>query len=111
MSDFQTIAALTDDVWWQARIRACSTQHAGTPAGETTPATAALAAEVQTGGSNGVLALTRIIAAFPGLAAGTARPDGTVDQSAIDDPTILAQVQANWPVVAGLFYTEDGSPK
>jgi hypothetical protein len=106
-STFQAIAQLTDDVWWQARIRACAVQQSETFVNDARPQFVAAAGEVLRGGSDITLALTRIAGAGPGMADTAGNPP---DQAQIPDADILASVQANFPLVAGLYYSEDGSP-
>jgi hypothetical protein len=106
-STFQAIAQLTDDVWWQARIRACAVQQSETFVNDARPQFVAAAGDVLRGGSDITSSLTRVAAAGPGMADAAGNPP---DQAQIPDADILASVQANFPLVAGLFYAEDGTP-
>ena len=56
-------------------------------------------------------AFTRTAAAGPGIADKADNGDGTIDQSKVTDADLLSLTQANWPVVGGLYFNEDGSPK
>ena len=69
----------------------------------------ALANDVLRGDGIKANTFTRITAAAPGIAAKAATEDGT-DQTKITDDDLLSTVQANWQVVAGLYYGEDGQP-
>jgi hypothetical protein len=44
------------------------------------------------------------LAAAPGFADKVDNADGTIDSSKIEDTEILSAVQAEWPMVAALFY-------
>jgi hypothetical protein len=55
-------------------------------------------------------ALLRLDAAGPGIADKVDNGDGTIDQSKVTDADLLSLTQANWPVVAGLYFQEDGTP-
>jgi hypothetical protein len=96
---FQQIDQLTGDPTFGGRVRACAVQQAETYKDDVRPDFVALANDQLTGGTT-YLAFVRIIAAFPGLA----------EAPEIADGDILSQMQANWPVVAGLYYLSDGSP-
>lgn len=56
------------------------------------------------------LAFIRIEAAGPGIADKADNGDGTIDQTKVTDADLLSLTQANWQVVAGLYFNEDGSP-
>lgn len=104
---FSTIDQLTQDALFNGRIRACCTQQAETFQNDARPAFVALADDVLRGGGVTTNAFTRLAAAGPGMADTAGDPP---DQSRIADEDILASVQANWQVVAGLYFEEDGTP-
>jgi hypothetical protein len=97
---FQQIDELTQDPVFNGRVRACAVQQAETFKDDARPDFVSLANDQLVGGTT-YLAFVRIIAAFPGLA----------DADEVADGDILSQMQANWPVVAGLYFNDDGSPK
>ena len=96
---FQEIDQLTSDPVFGGRVRACAVQQAETYKNDARPDFVALADDQLKGGTT-YLAFVRIIAAFPGLA----------EADEIADADILSQMQANWQVVAGLYYAADGTP-
>lgn len=63
------------------------------------------------GGSSSVFnCFLNILAGSPGFANEVDKPEG-IDSSQISDGELLAGTQAQWPVVAGLYYNSDGSQK
>jgi hypothetical protein len=106
---YLSIDLLTFDNGFNRRVRSCCVEQAQTFASDTRLDIAALGNEELRGGGPTTLAFVRIMAAFPGIAERITLPDGTVDQSLIDDADILAQVQANWPTVAALYWDPDGN--
>jgi hypothetical protein len=99
---------LAKDFQFMQRVNACMWQESLTRQTDPDPASAALAADVLRGLTQGSTAMTNMIAAFPGLAdqATMTKGDGSkqLDHTAISDEDILAQTQANWKTVADLFY-------
>ena len=96
---FEDIDRLTQDTVFAGRVRACAVQQAETYKDDARPDFVALADDQLVGGTT-YLAFVRIIAAFPGLA----------EADDIADGDILSQTQANWQVVAGLYYDAEGQP-
>jgi hypothetical protein len=74
------------------------------------PAWVAVAEGVMRDDGGLVLTFVRLNAAGPGIADKADNGDGTVDQAKITDADLLSLTQAQWPTVAGLYFTEDGSP-
>jgi hypothetical protein len=104
---YEQIDRLTNNITFQGRVRACCTQEAESFRSDGRPDIAALATEVlRTGGP--VFNFVRIIAASPGAAPVPAKGD-ELDQSVVTDALILGQVQAQWPVVASLFWDDEGN--
>lgn len=104
---YQSIAQLTDDVWFAARIRSCTVEQAETYKDDARPDWVAVADACLAGNGEMYNAFARIAAAGPGFAETAGDPP---DQTLIADDDILASVQANWPTVAALYYSEDGAP-
>lgn len=55
--------------------------------------------------------LLRMDAGAPGIADKVDNGDGTIDQTLVTDADLLSLTQANWPIVAGLYFAEDGTPR
>jgi hypothetical protein len=106
---YSNIDALTFDPAFAGRVRACCVEQAETFRNDARPDFVALANSVLRGEAEGVLSFVRVTAAAPGIADKATTPDG-IDQSLITDEDVLSTVQANWQVVAGLYYAEDGTP-
>lgn len=104
---YRSIDALTYDALFAGRVRACAVEQAETYRADARPPFVAVANACLRGEGETFLAFARITAAAPGVAAGAGDP---VDQTRVGDEAILAAVQANWETVAGLYYTDDGSP-
>lgn len=104
---YSAIDALTNDVLFGGRVRACCVEQAEVFKNDARPDFVALANDVLRGDGEKTNAFTRITAAAPGVADQGGDP---VDQTKIGDAVILSTVQANWQVVTGLFYTSEGAP-
>ena len=99
---YRNIDRLTQDAVFGGRVRACTVEQAQSFQNDARPDFVALANDTLRGGGATTLTFIRMIAAFPGLA-----PDG--DDTEVPDGDLLAQVQANWQIVAALFFNDDGS--
>lgn len=106
---YQAQAQLENDGYFAQRNRACCVQQAETFKNDQRPAYVAVAEDVLKDLGTWT-AFNRLAAAGPGIADKADNGDGTVDQAKVSDADILSLTQANWPVVAGLYFTEDGSP-
>jgi hypothetical protein len=106
---YQSQTQLAEDAAFQARVRACSVQQANTYKDSALPNYVALANAILRQEDKQVAFFT-ISAAAPGIADKADNGDGTVDQSKVTDADLLSIVQGSWPVVADLYYAEDGSP-
>jgi hypothetical protein len=104
---YAAIDALTNDVLFAGRVRACCVEQAETFKDAARPDFVALADDCLRGAGEPFLTFTRMIAAAPGIADKAGDP---VDQSQVTDADILSTVQADWPTVAALYYAEDGTP-
>jgi hypothetical protein len=100
---------LTFDLTFTGRVRSCSVQQADIFKADARPDFVALANDVLGGDGEKTNTFTRLAAAAPGLADKATTEDG-VDQSLITDEDVLSTVQANWQVVAALYYATDGTP-
>jgi hypothetical protein len=96
---YSDIDQLTNDIDFAGRVRACVVEQAETFRSDARPDFVALANSALRGDGETYLAFTRIVAAAPGIAEGN-QPDGD----------ILSSVQANWQVVAGLYFDPEGNP-
>jgi hypothetical protein len=101
---YRNIDSLSQDLLFGGRIRACTTEQAYVFKDDDRPAFVALAEELLRG-SGTYLVFVNLVAAAPGLSDRAGEPP---DQSLIRDADILAAVQAAYPVVAGLYYDDQG---
>lgn len=104
---YSAIDALTNDAFFAGRVRACCVEQAEVFRNDARPDFVALADDCLRGDGEKFLAFTRITAAAPGIADQAGDP---VDQTKVTDAVILSTVQANWQVVAGLYFTTEGEP-
>ena len=104
---YQSIAQLTDNPIFGARIRAAAVEQAEVFKDDARPDFVALAADCLRGDGQVYMTFTRMTAAGPGIADAAGEPP---NQAAISDGDILASVQGNWQVVAGLYYDAEGIP-
>lgn len=105
---YLTQSLLRDDLDFSRRVGGCCVEQAEVFRNDARPDFVALANDVLRG--NRANDFTRIIASAPGIADKvTTGDDNIVDSSKVTDADILSSVQANWQVVAGLYYNTDGS--
>jgi hypothetical protein len=107
---YQSQDLLFYDPAFQGRSRSCATQQAGTFQNDQRPNYVATAKAVLRGEDEILTAFIRLNAAGPGIADKVEQPNGSIDQSLVTDADLLSLTQAGWPVVAGLYFSEDGTP-
>jgi len=107
---YEAIDQLTQDDIFGGRNRACAVEQAETFVNDARPDWVAVANACLTGDGIIYNAFTRLAAAGPGIADKADLGDGTIDQAAVTDADLLSLTQANWPVVAGLYYDATGTP-
>jgi hypothetical protein len=108
---YQAIAQLTDDPAFGSRIRAVTVEQSESFVNDQRPPFVSVANACLQGSGVIYLAFTRIEAAGPGIADKADNGDGTISQEKVTDADLLSLTQANWQVVADLYFNEDGSPK
>jgi hypothetical protein len=108
---YQAQDQLTQDVIFGGRSRAATVQQAETFKDDTRLDIVAVANACLQGDGETYLAFTRMAAGGPGIADKVDNGDGTIDQAKVTDADLLSLTQANWPVVAGLYFNADGTPK
>jgi len=108
---YQAQSQLNNDPEFQQRCTACATEQAETYRNDQRPDFVALAEAVLKGDGNVLAAFVRIEASAPGIADKADLGDGSIDQSKVTDADLLSLTQANWQVVADLFFNTDGSAK
>jgi hypothetical protein len=101
---------LTVDGPFTGRNDACVTQQATVYKDDARPDFVALAHMVMREAGGPVSTFTRLAAAGPGIADKADNGDGTIDSAKVSDADILSLTQANWQVVAGLYFASDGTP-
>ena len=106
---YEAQAQLEADPTFRARAGSANVQQANVYKDSQLGDHRALAGAVIRGELQPGDALVRLDAAGPGIADKVTTPDG-IDQSQVTDDDLLALTQANWPTVAGLYYTAEGEP-
>lgn len=101
---------LFGDGMFQGRTNSVCTQQADHFKDDTRADIVALAASIARGEPEQVTAFIRLNAAGPGIAEKVETGPGTIDQSLVTDADLLALTQSNWPVIAGLYFADDGTP-
>lgn len=101
---------LETDPDFQRRAYAVNVQQADTYKDDARPAFVATANAILRDDPGPGATLLRLDAAGPGIADKVDNGDGTIDQAKVTDADLLSLTQANWQVVAGLYFTEDGTP-
>jgi hypothetical protein len=107
---YQAQDQLANDVIFGGRNRACATQQAEIFKDDQRPAYVAVSESVLRNEPSCLNAFTRLAAAGPGIADKVDQGDGTIDQSLVTDEDLLSLTQANWPVVADLYFDAEGNP-
>jgi hypothetical protein len=102
-------ALLEQDPTFQGRTRSVAVQQAETFKNDQRPAYVAVAEGILRDEGELWPCFNRLAAAGPGIADKVTTPEG-IDQSLVTDADLLSLTQANWPNVAALYFTEDGSP-
>src|SRR5262252_5383158 len=103
---------LTYDDPFTSRCRACLNQQAMTFKDDGRADIAALARDILKGSSGAVVStFMTMLGTTPGLAAAVHTASERIDSTQITDQQILSAVQSGWPVIAGLLYNADGTPK
>ena len=107
---YQAAAQLTADAAFNGRSRAAATQQALIYKDDARPQFVALAVAVMQSDGDALWAFVNLNANGPGIGDKVDNGDGTIDQAKVSDDDLLSLTQANWQVIAGLFFGEDGSP-
>jgi hypothetical protein len=107
---YQSIDQLTKDPDFAGRVTASATEQAQTYKDAARPDFVALADDVLKGSAGPLAAFCRMAASGPGVGDKVDQGDGTIDQSLVTDEDLLSLTQANWQVVAGLYFDETGAP-
>jgi hypothetical protein len=102
---YRSIDALANDALFSGRVRACTVEQSEHFAHDERPAIVTLARDIIRGEPVITSTFIRLVSAAPGIATKAGEPP---DQSRVTDADILSAVQAFWPVVADLYYSDDG---
>jgi hypothetical protein len=109
---YQSQWALTYDDAFVSRSRASITQRSDIFKDDQRPNYVALAESLlRAANPQETSTFVSLLANAPGFAEKVDQGDGTVDSSQIEDAEIQAAVDAQFPVVADLFYADDGTPR
>jgi hypothetical protein len=107
---YESQSQLENDGSFQFRNRAVCVQQAYVYKDDARPSWVAVARGVLRDESELWTCFNRLAAGGPGIADKVDNGDGTIDSSKVTDGDLLSLTQANWPTVADLYFTEDGSP-
>ena len=107
---YLAVAQLITDQQFTGRNRAAALEQSETFKDDGRPDIAATARDCLRDSAGPLGAFTRMAAAGPGVGDKVDLGDGTIDQAQVTDADLLSLTQANFPVVASLFYTADGTP-
>jgi hypothetical protein len=107
---YQAQAQLSADSTFNGRSQAAATQQAGIFINDQRPDFVAAAHAVLRADLDVLSAFVRTNAAGPGIADKVDNGDGTISQENVTDADLLSLTQANWPTVAALYFTPDGTP-
>lgn len=107
---YSSQALLTVDGDFNSRSGSSVTQQAMIFKDDQRPMFKSLANTVLRGDPDIFYCFTRLAAAGPGIADKVELPNGEVDSSLVTDADLLSLTQANWQVIASLYYNDDGTP-
>jgi len=108
---YHTQALLEQDGTFQGRLFAANIQQADYFKDSQLADEKALAAAIMRDDPGPAAAFLRLACAGPGISDKVDKGDGTIDQSQVTDADLLSLTQGDWPVVTGLYFNVDGSPK
>lgn len=106
---YQGITRLINDAGFIERLSACLIQESTVFKNDGRLDIAHLALAILRNTPGMQLTFVNMAAAAPGFIQAAEQEGGEVDSSLITDGAILANVQANYPTVASIFYNSDGS--
>lgn len=105
-------AQLREDEDFVDRATSAATEQATIFKDDQRPDFVALADRLLRGSLEHTNAFVRLAAAGPGIADKVdPDDDGTIDQALVTDADLLALTQANFPVVADLYFTPEGETR
>ena len=107
---YRSQAQLEANTDFRGRAIAAATQQADSYINDQRPDFIAVANNVLKGYPNELNAFIRLDAAGPGIADAVDIGGDAIDQSLVTDDDLLSLTQANWQVVAGLYFTTEGAP-
>lgn len=107
---YLSIDQLTNDIIFAGRSRAAVVEQSETFQNDARPDFVGCAQEALRGNGEIYNTFTRMAAAGPGIGAKVDNGDGTIDQSQVTDGDLLALTQGNYPTVAALYFSADGTP-
>lgn len=107
---YQAQSQLENDGNFQQRTRAVCVQQANTFRNDARLSWVSVANGILKDEGNLWVTFNRLSAAAPGFADKAEQPNGSVDSSLITDEELLSVTQASWPIVAELYFNEDGTP-
>lgn len=106
-----TQSQLGQDEDFKARSTSAAVEQATVFRNDGRPHFVSLSNVILKGSYEHILAFVRFNAVGPGMDDQVDNGDGTIDQSQVTDGDLLALTQANFPVIAELYFNEDGTPK
>jgi hypothetical protein len=107
---YHTQAKLQNDPDFQARVHSVNLQQAYIYKDSQLEDHKSLANDIMRNESTSGSVFIRLDAGGPGIADKVEQPNGDIDQSLVTDEDLLSLTQANWPVVASLYFNTDGTP-
>lgn len=107
---YRSQAQLEANSDFRGRAEAAATQQADSYMNDQRPEFVAVAGDVLKGYRAPLDAFIRLDAAGPGIAEKVDIGEDSIDQSQVTDADLLALTQANWQVVAALYYPADTPP-
>lgn len=102
---------LVQDQDFQARSTSAAVEQAAVFKNDGRKNFVSLSMVVLKGSYEHIQAFIRLNAAGPNMDEQVDNGDGTIDQSQVSDADLLSLTQANFPLVAELYFNEDGTPK
>lgn len=104
-------AQLADDNDFRRRTTAAAVEQSSTFKNDQRMSFVSLSNAILKGSTEQTNAFIRMNASGPGIGDKVDNGDGTIDQSQVTDQDLLSLTQSNFPVIADLYYNEDGSIK
>jgi hypothetical protein len=108
---YLTQSLLAQDQEFIGRSTSVATEQSAIYVNDARPDFIALSEAVLKGSHSHIQAFVRFNSVGSGVGNKVDNGDGSIDQSQVTDGDLLSLTQNNFPIIANLYFNDDGSPK